>query len=573
MVDEITDIAGGQFGVVFQLFTSSLSLQIAFIILVVGIITIMTIYRKFARWIQSQKFNYTKPHLAKFIRLALLPFFAIVLVSSINIYIQIFELFREDGELNEIITPQKTFAKILNTLNIIIVGYTISQLIPIILDKHEKLLQELNDFEIWKNLHGFVDDNEFFYSLFKWTPPKTTPDDMTTKQFKNYLQTNEGKKILQKFRTSKGLQIGEYSKLVKNPFKKWNEFESIKYLKYYDDCITGNNKSGNKLKPGNIPEEIYQVDIWKEQKRLNSFEPTVAGAKPPGYYKKISKGIPKPAKQVMPIGIFVLTVIAVISWWGIDLVVLATATGGLGIGIGLALKETMENYFAYILIRKDKVLQEGNMIKLESGYRGYVHKITPRVTYIRHPLNESLAVVPTRHLVSNQITNYTNDVKLFPVAIKIGVSYLNDPKHVAAILMKIGKRAMIEIRDEKSVHLIRQNRCPYVNENRQSCGCDKDAGDINQPIIRFDKFNESSLDFTMYLYVKDYGTQFKVKSSIYLIVFDEFKKYDIRIPWPIRTIYQGNEKIESSDISKLDDKRNSILKEFGIGDLENPDNG
>ena len=50
-------------------------------------------------------------------------------------------------------------------------------------------------------------------------------------------------------------------------------------------------------------------------------------------------------------------VIGVVSWWQVDLIVLATATGGLAFGVGLALKETLENYFSYILIRKDKVVK------------------------------------------------------------------------------------------------------------------------------------------------------------------------------------------------------------------------
>ena len=80
--------------------------------------------------------------------------------------------------------------------------------------------------------------------------------------------------------------------------------------------------------------------------------------------------------------------------------VLATATGGLALGVGLALKETIENYFAYVMIKKDKVIKEGDRITLPSGYNGLVYKITPRITYIRHGLSESLAIIPTKQIVS-----------------------------------------------------------------------------------------------------------------------------------------------------------------------------
>jgi small-conductance mechanosensitive channel len=69
------------------------------------------------------------------------------------------------------------------------------------------------------------------------------------------------------------------------------------------------------------------------------------------------------------------------------------------------------------------------------------------------------------------------------------------------------------------------------------------------------------------VYVRDYGAQFKTKTDIRIIMYEEFKKYDIRIPWPIRTVYQGDEKREDEEIRKLDEERNQVVDEFGIGDL------
>ena len=571
MVGEIVDITGGQVKTVFSLLLSSISLQIAFTILIAGIIIITTIYRKFSSWIRAQKFNYTKPHLANFLRVVLLPCFALALISSINLYIQIFEPFNGDDDFNndKKLTTRETFIKIVNTINVIVIGYTISQLIPIILRYRELSISEHKNFNSWKMAQGFTDDeDELFYKLFEWIPPNVIPNEITSEQFKKHLTHEDGRKFLQRLRTNNGLQIGSYKAVTKDPFIKWKKFEDKKYLKYYQDCINGNNKSGKKLKLGSAIEEIYNRSVWENEKRINNFEMVIPGAKPPGYTKKKNAFVPRSINQIIPLMVFVSTIIGVISWWGIDLVVLATATGGLALGIGLALKETIENYFAYILIRKDRILKEEDMIKLSSDYRGYVHRITPRVTYIRHPLNKSLAIIPTKMLVSNQIINYTKETTLFPVIVKVGVSYLNDPKQVASILIKIGSIAMSNIKDKRGTHLIRQNICPYIKRNKQSCGCDKDVHvDIKQPVVRFDGFSDSALDFTMWLYVKEYGNQFKVRSDIHLIIFEEFKKYDIRIPWPIRTIYHSDEKFESEEISKLDEERSKIVEKFGMGDL------
>ena len=398
MTNEITEITGGQIENVFNLLSSSISLQIAVVLLIAGMIIIATIYKKFSFWIRSKRFNYTKPHLADFLRIVLLPCFALVLISSINVYVQLFEPFNEDEKKIrkengiEKLTPHRTFIKIINTINVLIIGYTISQLVPIILNKRDESIFEHKDFDVWKAKQGFDDDeDELFFRLFEWVPPKSIPNEITTVQFKKHLRHVDGQKFLQNFRTSNGLQIGSYKKITKTPFSNWRSSEDKKYLKYYKDCINGNNKSGKKLKLGAPIEEIYNRYTWAEERRTHNFEILIPGSKIPGSTKKL---IPTSVKKIIPLIVFSSTIIGVISWWGIDLVVLATATGGLALGIGLALKETVENYFAYILIRKDKMLKEDDMIKLDSNYRGYVHKITPRITYVRHPLNESLAMIP-----------------------------------------------------------------------------------------------------------------------------------------------------------------------------------
>ena len=573
MAEELNEISVGQFETVSQLISSSLSLQLAFVGLIIGIIIIALVYRKFSWWVKTQKFNHTKPHVARFSRKIILPFLAIALISSVNVYIQAFELFGDDDPSSIIeagqLSPKEVFAKILNSMNILVIGYTISQLVPIALMKRDSSVLEREDFEAWREMRGFTDDkDELFHKLYNWVPPKQTPEDLTDEEFQNYLQTEEGLQHLEAFRTSKGIPIGSYDKNVKSPFQEWKESERVKYERYYNECVSGSNVSGRKLFPGVTPEEIYPIDIWRDQKRITGYDPIVPGTKPPGHSRKQKEGVPKSAKQVLPILIFVGVIIGVISWWEVDLIVLATATGGIAFGVGLALKETLENYFAYILIRKDKIFTEGDRVQLESGYNGYVHRITPRVTYVRHGLNESLAIIPTRQLVSAEIINYTKEIKLVPAIVDVGVSYLNDPKQVAAILVKVGKRALIEVKDSNGHHVARQTRCPYLDQNKPSCGCDKNIHmDIEQPTVRFNKFNDSSLDFSIWVYVRSYGAQFKMKSTMRLIMYEEFKKYDIRIPWPIRTVYQGDEKREEKEIAERESNRKQVVDEFGIGDL------
>jgi len=566
MVEEISEFSAGEFQTVSELLASDPDLQLLMVILGVGLVILASGYRMFGNWMYGKKFSYTRPHVARFARTAMLAFFAIGLVTSINVFVQWSEIDSINPSSAEAL---ETFAKILNTINILVIGFTVSHLIPIGLNKAEKSKLGEEDFEKWKDMKGFKDDEDgLFHKIFKWIPPKVPPEDLTKEEFEKNLQTKEGLNFLENYRTSKGVTIGSYEKLVKNPDEEWQKAERKKYEKYLSDCLSGNNETGRKLTLGSKPQEIYPIDLWREEKRQRGYDPILPASKPAGHAELQEERVPKSAKQVLPIGIFVATVIGVVGWWGVDLFVLATATGGMALGVGLALKETLENYFAYILIRKDKVFTEGDRVQLESGYNGYVHRITPRVTYIRHALNESLAIIPTRQLVTAEIVNFTKEINLVPAIVDVGVSYLNDPKQVASILVKVGQRTLLEVKDSKGNHVAVQKRCPYLDQNKQSCGCDRDIHvDIEQPTVRFNKFNDSSLDFSVWIYVNSYGAQFKVKSAMRLIMYEEFKKYDIRIPWPIRTVYQGDEKREAQEIAEYESKRKQVIDEFGIGDL------
>jgi len=572
--EQLAGVASGQFGTLIELLSSSLTLQMAFVILIVGLISIGTIYQKFKHWTRTKKFSYSNPMFAEIIRRAVLPILALSLISSINFYIQTFELFVDPTEIlqeqmNPELTAGETFAKILNSMNILVMAFTSGHIITILLEKREKLKSEKEDFKAWRDLNGFTDDkDDLFHRCYRWIPPKYSPEDIDEDKFQDLLKTKEGRIYLEKFTTSGGARIGSYEKFVKDPFSEWKKSEQKKYEQYYNDCITGNNGLGRPLLPGRIPNEIYEIDVWGEEKRNGNYDPIVAGSKPPGYAEKKREGLPTPFRNFIPLGIFLGTVLGIIAWWGVDLFVLATASGGIALGVGFALKETFENYFAYLVVRKDKIFVEGERIALASGYRGIVYKITSRVTYIRHPLNESIAIVPTRQLVTSEIINYTKEFSIVPAEIEVGVSYLNDPKQVAAILMKVGTRALKEVKDKKEKHLAIQSKCPNLDDNKPSCGCDKSfILDLEQPTVRFTKFNDSSLDFTLWVYVRDYGSQFKMETDMRMMIYEEFKKYDIRIPWPIRTIYQGDEKKEADEIDKLNAKRKKLVEEYGIGDL------
>ena len=135
MAEDLSEFSAGEFQTVSELLASDVDLQILMVILGVGLGFLAVSYRSLGKWMYNKKFSYTRPHVARFTRTALLAFFAIGLVTSINLYVQWVEA---DTPNPSSVEALETFAKILNTINILVIGYTVSQLIPIVLNMTEK---------------------------------------------------------------------------------------------------------------------------------------------------------------------------------------------------------------------------------------------------------------------------------------------------------------------------------------------------------------------------------------------------------------------------------------------------
>lgn len=563
-----------------ELLKNDVQLQISLVLLIVGIIAIVVINKKISSILDSKKFSYTRPIATEFVKKILLPLFAIVLIVSVSAYIQVFELFNTQTAIDAALadaelTPRELFAKILDTFVILVIGYTVAHLIPIVLSNSDAKKMEKLDYQEWIHQRGFSDDKaNLFHQLFEWTPPKHGPSEMPEDEYQEKLKTAEGKKFLENYYTSKGVPIGSFKQIKPKAFEIWKKSEREKYAKYFDDCVSGNNEAGQVLRTGIFPKEIYVISLWREQKRISNYDPIIPGARPPGWAERKGQDTSKSFKQMIPLVVFLGVIIGIAAWWEVDLVVVATASGGLAIGIGFALQETMQNYFAYLSIKKDKIFVEGDRVKLDNDYVGIVHTITPRVTYIRHGLNESIAIIPTRQLIAATIVNYSKDTNFIPAIVDVGASYLNDPDQVASVLMKVGHRAMSEITDVRGRHLIVQEKCPYRNQHKPSCGCDKNIlVDLDQPRVRLTNFNSSSIDFAVWVFVRDYGSQFKVKSDMRVMIIKEFKKHNITIPWPIQTEYHSDVNQELQELDRTESVRQKTLKEFGTGDLNSSDQG
>ncbi len=210
-------------------------------------------------------------------------------------------------------------------------------------------------------------------------------------------------------------------------------------------------------------------------------------------------------------GLFVLIgVLIILNYLGISIAPILTTLGVGGLAVALALQDTLSNLFAGMQILIERSVRVGDFVKIDEGIEGYVEDITWRTTRIRM-LPNNIVIIPNSKMAQSMITNFYLPIPHLAVRIPVSVSYSSDPQHVEDVMLDEVKKASGEIKE-----LILEP----------------------QPVVRFiPGFGDSSLDFTLIVYVKEYADQFPVQSELRKRIFNRFKKEGIEIPFPQRVVH------------------------------------
>lgn len=211
---------------------------------------------------------------------------------------------------------------------------------------------------------------------------------------------------------------------------------------------------------------------------------------------------------------FIIGGLIIFQILGISITPILTALGVGGLAVALALQDTLSNLFAGLHILITRQIKPGDYIKLESGEEGYVVDVTWRNTTIR-ALPNNLIIIPNSKLASTIITNYYLPQKEMAVLIQVGVSYDSDLKKVEEVTIEVAKEVMREI-----------------------------SGGVPEfePFIRYHTFDDFSINFTIILRCREFVDQYLVKHEFIKRLHERYKKENIEIPFPIRTVYMRETK-------------------------------
>ena len=198
---------------------------------------------------------------------------------------------------------------------------------------------------------------------------------------------------------------------------------------------------------------------------------------------------------------------------GISLSSLAALGAVLMVGVGFGLQNITQNFIAGLILLFERPIKKGDLVEV-GGTVGRVLDIQARSTIIQ-TRDDITIIVPNSQFISEQVVNESFTGEKVRLHIKIGVAYGSDVDKVKEVLLKVAD----------------ENQRVIKNPH---------------PSVLFDNFGDSSLDFTLLVWVRDLWIEDLIRSDIRFAIDREFRKEDICIPFPQRDLH-----LKTSDLKQF----------------------
>lgn len=130
---------------------------------------------------------------------------------------------------------------------------------------------------------------------------------------------------------------------------------------------------------------------------------------------------------------FVVVLVA-LEQLGVDTTSLLALLGAAGLAVGLALKDSLSNFAAGVMLILFKPFKLGDYVEA-GGTAGVIEKISVFNTIMKTPDNKEV-IVPNAHIYSGTITNYSAKPTR-RVDLVIGIGYDDDMKKARDLIQKV----------------------------------------------------------------------------------------------------------------------------------------
>ena len=192
---------------------------------------------------------------------------------------------------------------------------------------------------------------------------------------------------------------------------------------------------------------------------------------------------------------------------GLDLVGLWAGAAALLVGVGIGLQQTFNDLICGVIILFERSVKVGDVLDI-NGSVGTVRKIGTRTSTLE--TRDSIVVyVPNSKLIGDNVVNWSQTERKARFILKLGVAYGSDTQLVKEILA-------------------------------QAAAEHKAIMKFPAPIIRFTDFGDSSLNFELLFFSKEFIRIEDVKSDLRFAIDTAFRVQGVEIPFPQRDLWLRN---------------------------------
>lgn len=189
---------------------------------------------------------------------------------------------------------------------------------------------------------------------------------------------------------------------------------------------------------------------------------------------------------------------------GVSLGAVFAASTVILVGLGFGLQEIAKNFVSGLILLVEQPIKRGDFIQVKDTY-GVVEDIRLRATHVLTRDSVTI-IVPNNDLIVSQVENHSTPQSSVRVAIRVGVAYGSDVHKVKELLLAAAA----------------------------------DVGPVMRaprPVVRFDDFGESSLDFTLLVWVPDAAQDLIIASDVRFEIDKRFRDNGVQIPFPQRDVH------------------------------------
>ena len=217
-------------------------------------------------------------------------------------------------------------------------------------------------------------------------------------------------------------------------------------------------------------------------------------------------------RRFLSVAIYLIGGLIILDMLGISISPLLGGLGITGLAVALALQPTLSNFFSGAYVLSEGMISVGDYIELQGGPAGYVVDIGWRSTRIRTWLN-NYVLIPNSKMSDTILTNYSGPDPRINTIVTCGVSYDCNLEEVNRIALEVAENVV-----EGSDFAVKTEK----------------------PWFGYENFNDSNVDFWIYIQAKDRIGSFMLTSELIKKLHQRFIDEGIEINYPIRKIISGD---------------------------------